>query len=214
MLPKLRNWPEHPLYAATASAKGKASRRSRRLAARRSSAHCRNGTSPISIRRPDAPKLKADLETSERAADAMQERYAGKLAALLDGGKGGAALAQAVREFEALERPARPHRLLCEPALCRRHLRPQAAEILRRHPGEDHRDLLQAPVLPARAEPARRRACSRRRWPIPELGHYRPWLEDLRKEKPLSARGQARAAVPREGGDRRAAPGTGCSTRP
>ena len=24
MLPKLRNWPEHPLYAATASAKGKA----------------------------------------------------------------------------------------------------------------------------------------------------------------------------------------------
>ena len=47
----------------------------------------------------------------------------------------------------------------------------------------------------------------------PALGHYRPWLEDIRKEKPLPARRQARAAVPREVGDRRAAPGTACSTR-
>ena len=38
-----------------------------------------------------APQLKADLKTSERAADAMQEHYAGKLAVLLDGGKGGRA---------------------------------------------------------------------------------------------------------------------------
>ena len=32
----------------------------------------------------------------------MQSRYAGKLAKLLDGGKGGAEIAQAVREYEAL----------------------------------------------------------------------------------------------------------------
>jgi len=51
---------------------------------------------------PDSPALKANLETSERAAAAMQESYAGKLAALADGGKAGVALAQAVREFEAL----------------------------------------------------------------------------------------------------------------
>ena len=38
---------------------------------------------------PDSPALKADLETSERAATAMQESYAGKLAALADGGKAG-----------------------------------------------------------------------------------------------------------------------------
>jgi oligoendopeptidase F len=51
---------------------------------------------------PESPGLKADLDTAEKAATAMNERYAGKLAGLLDGGKGGEALAQAVREFEAL----------------------------------------------------------------------------------------------------------------
>ena len=34
------------------------------------------------------------------------------------------------------------------------------------------------------------------------LARYRPWLEDVRKDKPLPARGQARAAVPREVGHR------------
>ena len=51
---------------------------------------------------PEAPELKADLATSDRAATAMQESYQGKLATLADGGKGGKALVQAVREFEAL----------------------------------------------------------------------------------------------------------------
>jgi oligoendopeptidase F len=51
---------------------------------------------------PEAPELKADLATSDRAATAMQESYQGKLATLADGGKGGQALVQAVREFEAL----------------------------------------------------------------------------------------------------------------
>ena len=51
---------------------------------------------------PDAPALKADLQASERAADAMHEAYAGKLTALADGGKGGKTLAKAVREYEAL----------------------------------------------------------------------------------------------------------------
>lgn len=51
---------------------------------------------------PDAAALKADLEASERAAEAMQANYAGKLAALADGGKGGKALARAVREYEGL----------------------------------------------------------------------------------------------------------------
>ena len=51
---------------------------------------------------PDAPALKADLQASERAAEAMQQNYAGKLAALADGGKGGKALAKAVSEYEGL----------------------------------------------------------------------------------------------------------------
>src|SRR6185295_17860877 len=40
--------------------------------------------------------------TAEQAADVMHERYCGKLAKVADGGKGGAALADAVREFEVL----------------------------------------------------------------------------------------------------------------
>ena len=98
------------------------------------------------------------------------------------------------------ERRARPHRLLCQPALRGRHLGPQAAEILRRHPGEDHRDLLQAAVLPARAQPARRRDARDgdgqvRARPLPALAR------GSAQGEALSARGQARAAVPREGGD-------------
>ena len=34
------------------------------------------------------------------------------------------------------------------------------------------------------------------------LAHYRPWIEDLRKDKPYPARRQDRAALPREVGDR------------
>jgi oligoendopeptidase F len=99
----MSNWPEHPVYSATASAKGKA--KPHPVGAAEGKAKL--GTLPEwnltdLYAGPESPKLKTDLETSERAADAMQERYAGKLATLLDGGKGGAALAQAVREFEAL----------------------------------------------------------------------------------------------------------------
>ncbi|HYH69695.1 MAG TPA: hypothetical protein VEX16_00135, partial [Methyloceanibacter sp.] len=45
---------------------------------------------------PQSETLKKDLETGERAADAMHENYAGKLGKILDGGKGGAKLAEAV----------------------------------------------------------------------------------------------------------------------
>ena len=46
------------------------------------------------------------------------------------------------------------------------------------------------------------------------LAYYRPWVEDLRKEKPYQLDDRDRAAVPRKVGHRAAAPGTGCSTRP
>ena len=50
----------------------------------------------------DAPRLSADLKTADQAADVMHERYCGKLAKVADGGKEGAALVGADREFEAL----------------------------------------------------------------------------------------------------------------
>ena len=39
-------------------------------------------------------------------------------------------------------------------------------------------------LLRARAQPHRRRGARSGAWPIPALGHYRPWIEDIRKEKP------------------------------
>ena len=103
MLPKLTAWPKHPVYAATAAAKGKAKRDSLAPAETKP----KLGKLPEwnladLYKAPDAPELKADLASSESAADAMQSRYAGKLAKLLDGGKGGAEIAEAVREYEAL----------------------------------------------------------------------------------------------------------------
>ena len=124
---------------------------------------------------PDAAALKADLEASERAAEAMQTNYAGKLAALADGGKGGKGLAKAVRDYEGLSdlmgRIVSYASLLyaadtSDPA--RQKITTISSKLLF-FPLELNR--LDDKVLEAAmADPA--------------LGHYRPWLEDLRKEKP------------------------------
>ncbi len=132
---------------------------------------------------PDSPALKANLETSERAAAAMQESYAGKLAALADGGKGGVALAQAVREFEALNdimgRIVSYASLLyaadtSDPARQKFYgdIQEKITTISSKllfFPLELNR--LDDQVLEAAMASS-------------ELGHYRPWLEDLRKERP------------------------------
>ena len=97
---------------------------------------------------------------------------------------------------------ARPHHVLCRARLCRRHHRSAAREVLRRRAGAADGGVLRPAVLPARAEPPRRRARSRRRCAEAPLAHYRPWLEDIRKEKPLPARRPDRAALPREVGHR------------
>jgi oligoendopeptidase F len=132
---------------------------------------------------PDSPALKANLETSERAAAAMQESYAGKLAALADGGKAGVALAQAVREFEALNdimgRIVSYASLLyaadtSDPARQKFYgdIQEKITTISSKllfFPLELNR--LDDQVLEAAMASS-------------ELGHYRPWLEDLRKERP------------------------------
>ena len=99
-------------------------------------------------------------------------------------------------------RPDGPARLLCRPALCRRPGRPGAREILRRHLREADRDLVRPDLLRAGAEPDPRRRAGQAALQTPALAKYRPWFDDLRKEKPLPARGAHRAAVPREEPDR------------
>src|SRR5262245_16719356 len=102
MLPKLTAWPGHPVFAATAAAKAKANQRPLTPGAKPKLGKLPEWNLADLYKGLDAPELKADLASSESAADAMQTRYAAKLTKLLDSGNGGAEIAQAVREYEAL----------------------------------------------------------------------------------------------------------------
>ena len=132
---------------------------------------------------PDAPALKADLQASERAADAMHEAYAGKLAVLADGGKGGKALAKAVRDYEALS--DRMGRIVSYASLL---YAADTSDPARQKFFGDIQEkittisskLLFFPLELNRLDDKLLEAVMA----DPELGHYRPWLEDLRKEKP------------------------------
>jgi oligoendopeptidase F len=132
---------------------------------------------------PEAPELKADLATSDRAATAMQESYQGKLATLADGGKGGQALVQAVREFEALNDLL--GRIISYASLL---YAADTSDPKRQKFYGDMQEkittisskLLFFPLeLNRLDDDVLEQAMS-----ASELGHYRPWLEDLRKEKP------------------------------
>lgn len=180
----VRNWPERPAFAATASARGKAKAGTHPEAEGAS----KLGTLPEwklgdLYERPDSSKLKADLEAAEHAADAMQDRYAGKLAKLLDGGKGGAALADAVRAFEALNDTM--GRIVSYASL--RYAADTSDPKRQKFFGDIQEKitaisskLLFFPLELNRLDDAMLETAMSQS----ELGHYRPWLEDLRKEKP------------------------------
>ncbi len=180
----MSNRPQHPDYSATASAKGKAKPHPDGGA----EGKAKLGTLPEwnltdLYAGPESPKLKTDLETSERAAGAMQERYAGKLATLLDGGKGGAALAQAVREFEALNdimgRIVSYASLLYAADTSDPKRQKFFGDIQEKITAISSK-LLFFPLELNRLDDAMLETAMSHS----ELSHYRPWLEDLRKEKP------------------------------
>jgi oligoendopeptidase F len=131
----------------------------------------------------DAPEVKRDLERGAAECLAFERDYKGKLAELAKGANAGAALAEAVKRYEAIDdrlgRLASFAGLLhaentTDPARGKfygdMHERITAASLhllfftLELNRVDD--TLLEA----AMADPA--------------LGHYRPWLEDIRKEKP------------------------------
>ena len=184
MLPKLTTWPEHPTYAATAAAKGNAKRRG----VAEAGAKPKLGKLPEwnladLYQGPDSPELKVDLATSERAAAAMQERYAGKLAALADDGKGGAGLAQAVREFEALNdlmgRIVSYASLLYAADTADPKRQKFFGDIQEKITAISSKLLFFPLELNRLDDEMLEKAMAKS-----ELRHYRPWLEDLRKEKP------------------------------
>ncbi|MGH6792478.1 MAG: M3 family oligoendopeptidase [Methyloceanibacter sp.] len=182
MLFRLIDWPELPVYAAAAKAKAKR----------------RNGTGAKAKKKlgslpewnladlysgPDAPKLKVDLEASDRAATSLQERYAGKLAALADGGKGGAPLAEAVRDFETLNdilgRIVSYASLLYAADTSDPKRQKFYGDIQEKITALSSK-LLFFPLELNRLDDAVLETAMT----DAALGHYRPWLEDLRKEKP------------------------------
>ncbi|MEZ0283210.1 M3 family oligoendopeptidase [Methyloceanibacter sp.] len=132
---------------------------------------------------PDAATLKADLAQSEQAADAMQARYAGKLAALLDGGKGGAELARAVREFEHLNdvlgRIVSYAGLLYAADTSDPKRQKFYGDIQEKITAISSKLLFFGLELNRLDDAALEAAMANS-----ELGHFLPWIEDLRKEKP------------------------------
>jgi oligoendopeptidase F len=181
----MTDWPVAPVYAASAAANSKTKPERRNGAAAQAKklgdlpewklADLYEGT--------DSPQLKADLADSDRRADAMQARYAGKLAALLDGGKGGAALAEAVREFEALNdllgRIVSYAGLLYAADTSDPKRQKFFGDIQEKITAISSK-LLFFPLELNRLDDAKLETAMARS----ELAHYRPWLEDLRKEKP------------------------------
>ena len=132
---------------------------------------------------PQSEALKKDLETGERAADAMHEEYAGKLGEILDKGKGGAKLAEGVREFEALNDllgRVVSYASLLYAANTSDPARQKFYGDIQEKITAISSKLLFFPLELNRLDDSALEAALGGS----DLGHYRPWLEDLRKEKP------------------------------
>ena len=131
----------------------------------------------------DAPELKRDLERGDAECIAFEEAYKGKLAALAAGADAGASLAEAVRRYEALDDLL--GRLISYASLvyAGNTTDPARAKFY----GDMQEKITRASLhllfftleLNRLDDAALEHAMG-----DPALGHYRPWLEDIRKEKP------------------------------
>ena len=178
MLSPLMTWLPHPMRAATHAAKAEA-----KLAGKPKLGELPEWNLGDLYDAPESPALKRDLETAEQAAEAMHERYAGKLSNLLAGGEGGAALAQAVREFEALNdvmgRIVSYASLLYSADTADPRRQKFYGDIQEKITAISSKLLFFPLELNRLDDDALEKAMT-----DSDLSHYRPWLEDLRKEKP------------------------------
>ncbi len=131
----------------------------------------------------DSPRFAADLERAQREAKQFSESWRGKLAAVAETANGGERLAEAVRTYEALQdligRVMSYASLLyasdtSDPA--RAKFYGDTNERVTALTG----DLLFFELELNRIDDERLEAALA----VPALGRYRPWLEDVRKEKP------------------------------
>ena len=146
----------------------------------------------------DSPRFAADLERARARGQGLRRglaRQARRDPRCRRRGRHACRGGQGLRGAAGSDRPGDVLRLA---ALRLRHQRFGAGEILRRCAGAGDGARWRPPVLRARAEPARRRRARKRRWRRRRSAHYRPWLEDIRKEKPHQLADDHRAAVPGE----------------
>jgi len=131
----------------------------------------------------DSPEIANDLVRSDAQCLAFEERYKGKLAALASGPEGGKALAAAIREFEAIDDLIGRIASFASLVYSGNTTDPVRAKFFgdvqeRITTSSSHllffslelNKIDDAVLEHAMADPA--------------LSHYRPWIEDVRKEKP------------------------------
>jgi oligoendopeptidase F len=131
----------------------------------------------------DAPEVKRDLDRADAESAAFEEAYKGKLAGLAAASDGGAKLAAAVRRYEALDDLL--GRLISFASLV---YAGNTTDPVRAKFFGDMQERITAASLHLlfftlelnRVDDAALEAAMA----DPALGHYRPWIEDVRKEKP------------------------------
>ncbi|HZS63744.1 MAG TPA: M3 family oligoendopeptidase [Xanthobacteraceae bacterium] len=131
----------------------------------------------------DAPEIKRDLDYATRFSVAFEEDFKGKLAELAGRPDAGPMLAAAVKRYEALEELM--GRLMSYASLV--HAGDTTDPKRAKFYGDVQERLTAASLhLLFFALELNRidDAVLEKAMAYPELGHYRPWLEDIRKEKP------------------------------
>ena len=131
----------------------------------------------------DSRRFAADFERAEREAKAFAEAYRGKLAELADRLDAGETLAEAVKAYESLQDLTGRIMAYASLLYASDTSDPQIAKF---HGDAQERitalagDLLFFELELNRIDDAKLDAAMA----APALAHYRPWLEDIRKEKP------------------------------
>ena len=131
----------------------------------------------------DSPELKWDLENAETRCVAFEDDFKGKLAGLAAGPDAGKALAAAVKRYEALDDTL--GRVMSYASL--RYAGNTTDTAVAKFYGDMQERITTASLHLLfftlelnRIDDARLEAAMA----DPALGHYRPWVEDVRKEKP------------------------------
>jgi oligoendopeptidase F len=131
----------------------------------------------------DSPEIANDLVRSDTQCLAFEEQYKGKLAALAGGPAGGAALAAAVRELESIDDLIGRIASFASLVYTGDTTDPVRAkffgDVQERITTSSSHLLFFSLELNKIDDEVLEHAMA-----DPALGHYRPWIEDIRKEKP------------------------------